>query len=328
MNPTQINKIFDISSIADFNETAMEIFRFQSQTNTVYREFIQKLRIKPEKISTIEQIPFLPIEFFKIHPIISGEQKPEHWFESSGTTGMAVSRHFYSDLTLYEKSFFGAFAIHYGQPQDYCILALLPSYLERERSSLVYMAGKLIKASGHPESGFYLDNLGVLAETLTRLDKSGQKVMLFGVSFALLDLIEKQQFNLKNTIIIETGGMKGRKKEMVRDELHIALKSGFGVDFIHSEYGMTELFSQAWSKGEGKFASPPWMGILIRDVNDPLSLAGKGASGGINIIDLANVHSCSFVATQDLGRILSDGTFEVLGRFDEAEIRGCNLLVA
>lgn len=328
MNPTQFIKIFDISSAADFNESTLEIFRFQSQTNKVYREFMQKLRIKPEKISTVEQIPFLPIEFFKIHPVIAGDQKPERWFESSGTTGMAVSRHFYSDLTFYERSFSDAFAIHYGQSQDYCILALLPSYLERERSSLVYMAGKLIKASGHPESGFYLDNFGVLSETLARLDKSGQKVMLIGVSFALLDLIEYQKFNLKNTTIIETGGMKGRKKEMVREELHQMLKSGFGVDVIHSEYGMTELFSQAWSKGEGKFTTPPWMRIMIRDVNDPLSMAREGATGGINIIDLANVHSCSFIATQDLGRILADGSFEVLGRFDEADIRGCNLLVA
>jgi phenylacetate-coenzyme A ligase PaaK-like adenylate-forming protein len=280
------------------------------------------------KLKPLRQIPFLPIEFFKSHIVISADKTPENWFESSGTTGSAVSRHYYRDTGLYEKSFMATFQKFYGNVNDYCILALLPSYMERQGSSLVYMAGKLIEASAHPESGFYLHNLDELALILKKLDQWGQKIMLIGVSFALLDLIELHQFQLKNAIVIETGGMKGRKLEMVREELHQLLCAGFGVEKIHSEYGMTELFSQAWSQGGGKFHTPPWMKILIRDANDPLSLVGKNVGGGINIIDLANIGSCSFIATQDLGRLDNDGAFEVLGRFDQADVRGCNLLVA
>jgi phenylacetate-coenzyme A ligase PaaK-like adenylate-forming protein len=321
-------KIFKKKSSERFNETALEIFRYQVQTNKVYKTFVERLNLRPEKIKTIEQIPFLPIEFFKSHVVISGEKTPEHWFESSGTTGSAISRHYYQDTFFYMKSFMASFQKFYGNVNDYCILALLPSYLERQGSSLVYMAGKLIEASGHPESGFYLNNLDELGQLLKKLDQSGQKTMLIGVSFALLDLVEKHQFNLNHTIVVETGGMKGRKREMVREELHQLLCAGFGIEKIHSEYGMTELFSQAWSQGGGIFHNPSWLKILIRDVNDPLSLIGKNAVGGINIIDLANVGSCSFIATQDLGRLAEDGSFEVLGRFDQADVRGCSLLVA
>jgi len=329
MNIQHLNeKIFKINSSESFNEAALEIFRYQVQTNKVYKTFTERLNLRAEKIKTVEQIPFLPIGFFKSHVVISGDKTPENWFESSGTTGSAVSRHYYRDTVLYEKSFNTAFQQFYGNVSEYCILALLPSYLERQGSSLVYMAGKLIEASGHPDSGFYLNNLDELALILKMLDKMGQKTMLIGVSFALLDLIELHQFRLKNVIVVETGGMKGRKREMVREELHQLLCAGFGVEKIHSEYGMTELFSQAWSQGRGKFHTPPWMKILIRDANDPLSLVGKNAGGGINIIDLANIGSCSFIATQDLGRLDDDGAFEVLGRFDQAGVRGCNLLVA
>lgn len=329
MNIQHLNeKIFEINSSESFNETALEIFRYQVQTNKVYKTFVERLNLRAEKIKTIGQVPFLPIEFFKSHIVISGNKTPDNWFESSGTTGSVVSRHFYRDTFLYERSFMTAFQNFYGNANEYCILALLPSYLERQGSSLVYMAGKLIEASGHPNSGFYLHNLDELAQVLKKLDQSEQKIMLIGVSFALLDLIEIHQFQLKNVTVVETGGMKGRKREMVREELHQLLCAGFGVEKIHSEYGMTELFSQAWSQGGGKFQTPSWLKIMIRDVNDPLSLIGKNAVGGINIIDLANVGSCSFVATQDLGRLAEDGSFEVLGRFDQAEVRGCSLLVA
>ncbi|MBE0637082.1 MAG: acyl transferase [Bacteroidales bacterium] len=321
-------KIFSITSPGSFNETALELFRYQYQTNKVYRTFTDQLRIRPGDVKTVEQIPFLPVEFFKTQVVYSGNKMPQHWFESSGTSGMIPSKHYYSDLSLYEESFMGAFREFYGNADEYCILALLPSYLERQGSSLVYMAGKLIESSRHPESGFYLENRDELAKTIVRLDNEGQKIMLIGVSYALLDLIENHKFHLKNTIIVETGGMKGRKRELVREELHQLLCSGFGVGKIHAEYGMTELFSQAWSKGEGSFVGPSWLRVLIRDVNDPLTIIGKNAVGGINIIDLANLGSCCFIATQDLGRLHEDGSFEVLGRFDQAELRGCNLLVA
>ncbi|HNV51181.1 MAG TPA: acyltransferase [Bacteroidales bacterium] len=328
LNQQQINNIFKIASIDDFNETALEIFRYQLETNSIYRDFVTKLRLQPEKVLSYHQIPFLPIDFFKNHQVICGSTTPKQWFESSRTTGITFSKHFYHNLTLYEKSFLQNFRMNYGAPEDYCFLAMLPSYLESSRSSLVYMVGKLIETSKNLNSRFYKDNFNEIAEALTQLDQKGQKTMLLGVSFALLDLVSDRSFKLKNTIIVETGGMKGRKREMVRDELHKRLKSGFGVDVIHSEYGMTELFSQAWSDGNGKFITPPWMKVLIRDINDPLSLLKDETTGGINIIDLANVHSCAFIATQDLGRKLHDGSFEVLGRFDNSDIRGCNLLMA
>lgn len=321
------NKIFSIQSDANFNDVALEIFRFQYKNNVVYREFVSGLKVQPGQVDNYLQIPFLPIEFFKTQKVVSVDTNNLNFFSSSGTTGMSTSKHYYENVDLYEKSFTNAFQQFYGDVSDYVILALLPSYLERKGSSLIYMVDFLIDKSGNKNSGFYLDSIDLLANELNALDSSGQKVLLIGVSFALLDLLEKHQFQLKNTTIMETGGMKGRRKELVREDLHALLKKGFGVNAIHSEYGMTELFSQAYSLGEGIFNTPPWMKIIVRDVNDPLALIGEGKTGGVNVIDLANIHSCSFIATQDLGKTCADGSFEVLGRFDESDIRGCNLLV-
>lgn len=240
---------------------------------------------------------------------------------------MSQSKHFVTDLSIYEESYLKAFEQFYGNIEDYTVLALLPSYLERDGSSLIYMVNDLIEKSKKEKSGFYLHNLDELAKNLLELDSKGEKVLLIGVSFALLDLLEKFQFKLKNTVIMETGGMKGRRKELIREELHTILCEGFGVSEIHSEYGMTELLSQAYSKGNGIFNCPPWMKILIRDTEDALSLLPKGKSGGINVIDLANVNSCSFIATQDLGKIHPNNTFEIIGRFDDSDVRGCNLMV-
>jgi len=322
-----VGSIFSIRGPKDFVAKALEVFRYQYQNNRVYRAFCDHLKIAPEKVQSLEDIPFLPIEFFKSKRIQTHDQSPKTVFTSSGTTGAQVSRHYVADTALYEKSFLKAFALFYGPVSDYCILALLPSYLERKGSSLVYMADKLITKSRHPQSGFYLDNLQELRTQLETLQKQGQKVLLIGVSFALLDLAEVLNFPLGNAIVMETGGMKGRRKEMIRSELHALLKTGFGVDTIHSEYGMTELLSQAYSKGNGIFNCPPWMKVLIRDTEDPLHIQAYGKTGGLNVIDLANVHSCAFIATQDLGKAYTDGSFEVLGRFDHADIRGCNLMV-
>ena len=326
----QQSKIFDIRSEADFLKISLEIFQYQFQHNKVYQHFCQLLKKTPENVFQLSDIPFLPIEFFKTHHIIAEENevKPaEITFTSSGTTGSTTSKHFVSDLGIYEDSFNKAFEQFYGPAEDLCILALLPSYLEREGSSLIYMVEHLIQKSDQKESGFYLNNLDELKDTLLKLDKSGKKVLLIGVSFALLDLIENHQFQLKNTIIMETGGMKGRRKEMIREELHSILSKGFGVSTIHSEYGMTELLSQAYSKGNGVFDCPAWMKILIRDPEDAFSSVKKGKTGGINVIDLANINSCSFIATQDLGKINKDNSIEILGRFDNSDIRGCNLMV-
>ncbi len=289
--------------------------------------FCDNLKINPQVIESFHEIPFMPISFFKTQKVISGIFKPAGYFQSSGTTASTTSKHFYQTLETYESSFTKGFERAYGNIAKFCILALLPSYLEQKHSSLIYMIKRLIEKSECPESGFYLYNYDDLYQKLQVLDHQGQNVILFGVSFALLDLIEKYNFTLNNTIIIETGGMKGRRREMVREELHEKLCAGFGVDKIHSEYGMTELFSQAWSKGDGFFECPPWMKILIRDINDPGTLLQNQKTGGINVIDLANVDSCSFIATQDLGRQLPEGGFEVLGRFDHSDVRGCNLLI-
>ncbi|MGZ4034414.1 MAG: acyl transferase, partial [Bacteroidia bacterium] len=248
-------------------------------------------------------------------------------FTSSGTTGMIQSKHYVTDPDIYEKSYLEAFRLFYGDIEKQCVLALLPSYLERNGSSLIYMADDLIRKSKHPDSGFYLDNYDELIFKLKELESKDQKIILLGVTYALLDLIEKEKFHLKNTIVMETGGMKGKRKEMVREELHGILCEGFGLKVIHSEYGMTELLSQAYSKGNGIFNCPPWMRIIIRDTNDPFSFLPHTKSGGINIIDLANINSCSFIATQDLGKTFPDNSFEVLGRFDNSDIRGCNLLI-
>ena len=321
------NAIFNIKSEQEFSNLALEIFRFQFKNNKVYRSFCDLLYTHPSDVKTIHEIPFLPIQFFKIHQVLSSQGPVETTFTSSGTTGSITSKHLVTDLDLYKNSFKKGFEQFYGDIKDYVILALLPSYLEREGSSLIYMVDDMINKSNHPESGFYLNNLGELKETLTLLDSQNKKVLLIGVSFALLDLVEAHQFNLKHTVVMETGGMKGRRKELVRDELHSVLKQGFGVETIHSEYGMTELLSQAYSSGNGIFICPNWMKILTRDTEDALTIQKTGKTGGINVIDLANINSCAFIATQDLGRVFNDNSFEVIGRFDNSDIRGCNLMV-
>ena len=319
--------IFDISNSEEFQAKALEIFRYQYTHNEVYREFCELLNKYPSVVKSVEEIPFLPIEFFKTHKVVSANNPSEITFSSSGTTGQTTSKHYVTDLSIYETSFREGFSLYYGDIQDYAILALLPSYLEREGSSLIYMVEDLIKTSENPHSGFYLNDLDKLVEKLNLLEEQGQKTLLIGVSFALLDLAEKFPMALKHTVIMETGGMKGRRKEMIRAELHGILKKAFDVEKIHSEYGMTELLSQAYSTGNGIFECPPWMKILIRDPEDALSLLPGGKSGGINVIDLANINSCSFIATQDLGKDLGDGKTEILGRFDNSDIRGCNLLI-
>lgn len=321
------DEIFSISSEKEFHNLSLRVFDFQYRNNKVYRKFCDLLDKSPENLNSIGEIPFLPIEFFKTHKVVATQAKPEIIFTSSGTTGSVNSKHYVSDLGLYERSFFKAFEQVYGNPKDLVILALLPAYLERQGSSLVYMADALIKKSKHPESGFYLNNLKELKSNLEFLEASGKKILLIGVSFALLDLVESSGFNLQNTIVMETGGMKGRRKEMIRRELHEILCKGFGVSNIHSEYGMTELLSQAYSTGDGVFTTPPWMKILIRDPEDALSILPHHKTGGINVIDLANINSCSFIATKDLGRNIEDGKIQILGRFDNSDIRGCNLLI-
>ncbi len=293
----------------------------------MYRSFCDLLYKHPSDVNTIKEIPFLPIQFFKSHKVLSSETKIERTFSSSGTTGSATSKHHVSDISVYEKSFIKGFEQFYGNIVDHVILALLPSYLEREGSSLIYMVDSLIKQSKHKESGFYLNNLSELKDVLLKLESQEKQTLLIGVSFALLDLIETYQFKLKHTIVMETGGMKGRRKELIRNELHSILKQGFGVHTIHSEYGMTELLSQAYSKGNGIFECPKWMKIFTRDTEDALSILGTEKTGGINIIDLANINSCSFIATQDLGRVFNYNSFEIIGRFDNSDIRGCNLMV-
>ena len=319
--------IFNITSEASFNAAALAVFKHQFEHNSVYRSFCDLLYKHPSEVKTVQQIPFLPIQFFKSHTIVSNSKSAEATFTSSGTTGSIVSKHFVSDLEIYKQSFRRGFKSFYGNIENYTVLALLPSYLEREGSSLVYMANDMIEQSKQPESGFYLHDLEALKDTLLKLEAKGQKTLLIGVSYALLDLIEAHSFKLKHTTVMETGGMKGQRKELVKSELHTILKKGFGVDKIHSEYGMTELLSQAYSYGDGVFSTTAWMKILTRDPEDALSIQPIGKSGGVNIIDLANINSCAFIATQDLGKIHSNGTFEILGRFDESDIRGCNLMV-
>lgn len=319
--------LFSISNQKQFEKIALKTFRYQYENNLVYQEFCDLLHTNVQKVKTLQQIPFLPIQFFKSHTVVSNNEAPEAIFTSSGTTGMTTSQHLVTDVSLYEESYRRGFSQFYGNIENYVVLALLPSYLEREGSSLIYMVEDLIQLSNQPESGFYLNNHDELIEKLIELDSLGQNVILIGVTYALLDLIEKRKFQLQNTIIMETGGMKGKRKEMIREELHQQLCAGFGVASIHSEYGMTELLSQAYSLGEGIFECPSWMQILIRDTEDALSYITNGKTGGINVIDLANRNSCAFIATQDLGKKYANGTFEVLGRFDNSDIRGCNLMV-
>lgn len=319
--------IFNLISNESFKNKALEVFRYQAKNNEVYQKFIHLLNIKIDDVTTIEQIPFLPIQFFKTHKILSDNNPIQTTFYSSGTTSSLLSKHEITDLEIYKTSFTKGFKHFFGNIEDYTILALLPNYQEQKSSSLVFMVEELINKTKKTNSGFFLNNLDELILTLKKLDSKGEKIVLIGVSFALLDLVEKTTFKLKNTIIMETGGMKGRRKELVREELHQILKKGFGVEKIHSEYGMTELLSQAYSVGNGLFKTPPWMIILIRDTEDALTILPTNKGGGINIIDLANINSCSFIATQDLGKIFNNGTFEILGRFDNSDIRGCNLMV-
>lgn len=319
--------IFTSSNQKQFDKMALKVFRFQYENNLVYREFCDFLKTDVQKVKTIQQIPFLPIQFFKSHPVVSNSNPIQTTFTSSRTTGMVTSKHLVTDVSIYEESYRKGFSQFYGNIEDYVVLALLPSYLEREGSSLIHMVDDLIQLSNHPESGFYLHNYDELIEKIIQLDQSGQNIILIGVTYALLDLVEKRSFQLENTIIMETGGMKGKRKEMIREELHYQLCQGFGVKTIHSEYGMTELLSQAYSLGDGIFECPSWMQILVRDTEDALTYVREGKTGGINVIDLANINSCSFIATQDLGKIYPNGSFEVLGRFDHSDIRGCNLMV-
>ena len=320
-----VEEIFNIHSEQEFVKICLQIYELQMDNNPIYSAYSQII-LKGEIPKKLEEIPFLPIEFFKTEQIICVTQKIEEIFLSSGTTGNQ-SKHLVSDLSIYENSFQNAFQLFYGDITDYCILSLLPNYREREGSSLIYMVDDLIKRSKHPKSGFYLNNYKEVSETILELEKNGQKTLLIGVSYALLDLAKDYPMKLENTIIMETGGTKGKRKELLKEELHKLLKEAFSLDSIHSEYGMTELLSQSYSEGDNIFKTPPWKKVLIRDVNDPLTILGKNRSGGINIIDLANIYSCPFIATQDLGRLHKDGSFSVLGRFDNSDVRGCNLLV-
>ena len=305
----------------------MELFQWHAKKNETYRDFIGHLGVIPEQVLQLKDIPFLPISLFKRHQIGVFNAPPEAVFLSSGTTGMERSQHHVASLKLYEQSLHSCFHQFFGNEKDYCILALLPSYLERSNSSLVYMTQKLMKKSGHPDNGFYLDRLTSLSKVLKKNTEKGVKTLLIGVTFALLDLAEKHPQELRNCTVLETGGMKGRRREMPREEVHDILKSAFKLDHIASEYGMTELLSQAYSLGDGVFRTPPWMRVYVREATDPLTLHERG-KGALNVIDLANIHSCPFIATQDLGQINQDHSFEVLGRMDDAEVRGCNLMVS
>ncbi len=319
--------IFDIKTDHQFRQKAIEIYHHQFNHNRVYQEFVIRSRGKKINPQTIEEIPFLPVEFFKSHTIISTEKEAEIVFTSSGTTGMSTSKHYVADIELYKQSFVHGFEHFYGNVSNYCFLALLPSYLEREGSSLIYMVEKLIEMSNCADSGFYLYDYEALLLKIKKIENQGKKIILIGVTYALLDLAEMANVNMENVLVMETGGMKGKRKEMTKTELHTLLHKQLNVSTIHSEYGMTELLSQAYSAGGGKFLSPPWMKVLIRDIYDPFSYVTVNKSGGINIIDLANVHSCSFIETKDIGKIAANGEFEVLGRYDSSDIRGCNLLV-
>jgi hypothetical protein len=310
----------------DFQTRALEVFKFQYQGNTLYRRFTDRFLANPDSVKELTQIPFLPVSFFKTDAVKTGEFEPEMIFESSGTTGMQTARHFVKQVSLYRESFVKGFDFFYGDPRSYCILGLLPSYLERSGSSLVWMVDELIRLSGHSESGFYLYDFDKLHHILGKLEKNRQNTLMIGVGFALMDFAEKYSMQLSHTIVMETGGMKGRREEITRMEMHDILKRKLGLSHIHSEYGMTELLSQAYSLGEGIYKPVPWMKVMIRDEDDPLHIRASG-EGLLNIIDLANRASCAFIATDDVAKIYSDGSFEVLGRMDNSDIRGCSLLV-
>jgi len=322
------NKVFSVDRGGPFDALCLDVFDFQYHNNPVYREFCDYVKRYPSNVAKKEDIPFLPIEFFKTQKVISSSLIPSLCFTSSGTTGMQTSRHYVLDPTIYERSFLKGFEFFYGKPDNYVFLALLPCYIERQGSSLIYMMERLIKESKHPHSGFYLYDMDKLQQKIKELLDSQKKVFLVGVTYALLDMAERYTIENPDMIVMETGGMKGKRKEMIRQELHQVLMDRFGVSEIHSEYGMTELLSQAYSKGEGLFRCPPWMEINTRELNDPFSINPNGKTGAINVIDLANLYSCSFIATQDLGICFQDGSFRVEGRSDNSDIRGCNLMVS
>jgi len=313
--------IFSIATQADFDRMTLEVFRFQAEACTPYREYLELLGVDPAAVECPEQIPFLPIELFKSHRVYCGSNPPQQIFTSSSTTGQTPSRHYVADLRIYEEAFTRSFELFYGPAEQTAIFALLPNYLEREGSSLIYMVEGLIRRGG---GGFYLYDHDALLRDMEA--HQGKKILL-GVSYALWDLAEEQRGALRDVIVMETGGMKGRREELPREEFHRLLCDAFGVQSIHSEYGMAELMSQAYSDGNGIFRTPPWMRICVRDLNDPFRLLPNGATGGVNLIDLANLYSCSFLQTQDLGKVYDDGSFRILGRISGSEIRGCNLLV-
>lgn len=322
-----LNNIFNDGF--DFDKTCLDVFRFQYDYNAVYKKYVDTLGVTAASVQTPEQIPFLPVRLFKTHKIMTTGFIPDLLFESSGTTETVNSRHYVKHAVIYERSFFNCFERFYGNIKDWCIVGLLPSYLERQHSSLVYMVQQLVKQSKHPQSGFYLYNVDKLADTLEALERAKQKTLLIGVTFALLDFAEQYKIPLRHTVVMETGGMKGRRTEMIRAEVHDILKAAFSLNTIHSEYGMSELLSQAYSYGEGIFRTPGWMKVLLRDEEDPLTIKHTGdkvTRGLINIIDLANIYSCSFIATDDLGIIHPNGSFEVTGRMDNSDLRGCSLL--
>lgn len=324
------NDAFRFLSIAnsnDFEKEALATFHRQHKANPVYRSYCDLINISPSEIKSSTKIPSLPIQFFKSHAVKCFSEAPSIVFSSSGTTTSVNAQHPVLDKAIYNHSFHKGFENQYGDPKDWAILALLPSYLERKGSSLIYMMDALIQQSKHPSSGFYLDEFDQLKKQLELLETQQQPTILLGVSFALLDFAEQYPLQLKHTVVMETGGMKGRRKEMIREDLHATLTKAFGVEVIHSEYGMTELLSQAYSKGHGRFYTPTWMKVTAGEINDPFALINGSKIGRLNIIDLANQESCAFIATEDLGRVFPDGSFEVMGRLDQSDIRGCNLLV-
>lgn len=327
MHGVDINRVLGLSTEVEFNDLALSVFKYQHQNNKIYNAFVKSLNKEAESIKHYTEIPFLPIGFFKTHDVLcNGKRDDFIVFTSSSTTSETPSKHIVSDLSVYEKSFIKGFERVYGKPSDLVILALLPNYLEREGSSLVYMFDKLIQLTNNPMSGFFLED-ATLIDKIETLKQQNKKILLVGVTYALLDLAEKGISLNDNFMVMETGGMKGKRAELLKEELHQILKQKLSVSTIHSEYGMTELLSQTYSKGDGVFDCPPWMKILVRDIDDPLSYVKENKTGGINVIDLANINSCSFIATQDLGRLKSNGQFELMGRFDNSDVRGCNLMI-
>ncbi len=310
----------------NFSAAALTLFEFQSKNNPIYKQYLSLIGCESSIVTSINDIPFLPISFFKTHQITCGNRKVEKTFTSSGTSSTPLSSHHVADLSVYTQSAIKCFEYFYGPVSDYCILALLPNYIEQENSSLIFMVSELIKASKSPLSGFYKDDFNKLSAALAKLESTKQKTLLIGTVYALLDLCKVKPTTLTHCQIMETGGMKGKRQEMTKSQLHNELKDGFSLQTIHSEYGMTELLSQAYSKGNGIFYTPPWMKVLIRDINDPFQLVDKNQSGGINVIDLANIYSCAFIGTDDLGKSNGESGFEILGRLKQSDIRGCNLM--